>query len=161
MNQAIGAEGGNIDKYAGDSVMAFWGAPAERPDHAAACLRAARRIASLIREDNRKRVAQGEEPIHIRIGIATGTAIVGNIGAPDRVNYTIVGDTVNVANRLEQLGKQVAPEADVCVLIVAETAISAGNPENISDVGLFELRGRTGAVQVFRLDLEDETEKLP
>tara|TARA_R110001599_G_scaffold24455_9_gene88201 strand:+ start:14906 stop:16744 length:1839 start_codon:yes stop_codon:yes gene_type:complete len=159
MNQAIGAEGGNIDKYAGDSVMAFWGAPAERPDHAAACLRAARRIANLIREDNQKRVAQGEEPIHIRIGIATGTAIVGNIGAPDRVNYTIVGDTVNVANRLEQLGKQVAPEADVCVLIVAETAISAGNPKNISDAGLFELRGRTGAVQVFRLDLDAEADK--
>ena len=66
---------------------------------------------------------------------------------------------MNVANRLEQLGKQVAPEADVCVLIVAETAISAGNPKNISDAGLFELRGRTGAVQVFRLDLDAEADK--
>lgn len=153
MNNAVEAEGGNIDKYAGDSVMAFWGAPAERPDHAVACLRAARRIADLIREDNRLRQEKGVEPIHIRIGIATGIAIVGNIGAPDRINYTIVGDTVNVANRLEQLGKQVAPEADVCVLVAAETAASAGNPEDISDVGLFELRGRTGAVQVFQLDL--------
>lgn len=156
MNNAIEAEGGNIDKYTGDSVMAFWGAPAERPDHAAACLRAARRIASLIREDNRRRADQGLEQIHIRIGIATGTAIVGNIGAPDRINYTIVGDTVNVANRLEQLGKQVAPDVDICALVAAETARSAGNPENITNVGLFELRGRTGAVQVFQLDLEAE-----
>lgn len=156
MNNAIESEGGNIDKYAGDSVMAFWGAPAIRKDHAAASLRAVRRIAHSLREDNRRRVEKGADPIHIRIGIATGKAIVGNIGAPDRINYTIVGDTVNVANRLEQLGKQVAPDKDVCVLVAAETAESAGNLENISDVGLFELRGRTGSVQVFQLNLEGE-----
>jgi adenylate cyclase len=156
MNDAIEAEGGNIDKYAGDSVMAFWGAPAIREDHAAACLRAAGRIARSLREDNRRRVDEGADPIHIRLGIATGKAIVGNIGAPDRINYTIIGDSVNVANRLEQLGKQVDPGADICVLVAAETATSAGNPENITDVGMFELRGRSGSVQVFQLNLEDE-----
>ncbi|WP_051284533.1 adenylate/guanylate cyclase domain-containing protein [Nisaea denitrificans] len=155
MNEAIEAEGGNIDKYSGDSVMAFWGAPAIREDHAAACLRSASRIAKLLREDNRRRVEQGGDPIHIRIGIATGTAIVGNIGAPDRINYTIIGDSVNVANRIEQLGKQVEPDADICILVAAETATAAGNPTNITDVGLFELRGRTGAVQVFQLNLDD------
>ena len=156
MNEAIAAEGGNIDKYTGDSVMAFWGAPAARPDHAAAGLGTARKIADLVRADNRKRVERGLQPIHIRIGIATGLAIVGNIGAPDRINYTIIGDAVNVANRLEQLGKQVAPGADVCVLVASETAASSGTPADIADVGLFELRGRTGAVQVFRLALEPE-----
>ncbi|MEO9899532.1 adenylate/guanylate cyclase domain-containing protein [Nisaea sp.] len=155
MNGAIEAEGGNIDKYSGDSVMAFWGAPAIRKDHAAACLRAASRISHLLREDNQRRLEQGADPIHIRIGIATGKAIVGNIGAPDRINYTIIGDTVNVANRLEQLGKQVSPDADICVLVAAETAASADNPENISNVGMFELRGRTGSVQVFQMNLED------
>lgn len=154
MSRAIAAEGGNIDKYTGDSVMAFWGAPAARPDHAAACLRTARQIAGLVRADNLKRIERGLEPIHIRIGIATGPAIVGNIGAPDRINYTIIGDAVNVANRLEQLGKQVAPDADVCVLVASETAASSGAPADLADVGLFELRGRTGAVQVFRLGLE-------
>jgi len=161
MNDAIEAEGGNIDKYAGDSVMAFWGAPAIREDHAAASLRAASRIAKSLREDNRRRVEKGADPIHIRIGIATGKAIVGNIGAPDRINYTIIGDSVNVANRLEQLGKQVDPGADICVLLGAETATSAGNPENISDAGMFELRGRTGSVQVFQLNLDDEPTKRP
>lgn len=159
MNEAVEAEGGNIDKYTGDSVMAFWGAPVERPDHAAACLRAARRIGELIQEDNRNRRDAGLDPIHIRIGIGTGKTIVGNIGAPDRINYTIIGDTVNVANRLEQLGKQVAPDTEICVLVAAETVASADALDDVTKVGLFELRGRTGAVEVFQLELGGGNDK--
>ncbi len=154
MNEAIEAEGGNIDKYVGDSVMAFWGAPAEREDHAAACLRSVRRIADLLRADNERRERTGQRVLHIRLGIATGRAVVGNIGAPGRINYTMIGDTVNVANRLEQLGKQVAPGTDLCVLVSEETAVAAGNPPDLEDVGEFELRGRSGAVKVYRLNLD-------
>jgi len=158
MNEAIEAEGGNIDKYVGDSVMAFWGAPAEREDHAAACLRSVRRIAKLLRADNERRKQAGQHVLHIRLGIATGRAVVGNIGAPGRINYTMIGDTVNVANRLEQLGKQVAPEANLCVLVSKETADAAGNPPDLEDVGEFELRGRSGAVKVYRLALDRDGE---
>lgn len=154
MNAAIEAEGGNIDKYVGDSVMAFWGAPAEREDHAAACLRSVRRIATLLRADNERRKQAGQRVLHIRLGIATGRAVVGNIGAPGRINYTMIGDTVNVANRLEQLGKQVGPETDLCVLVSGETAEAAGNPPDLEEVGEFELRGRSGAVKVYRLNLD-------
>lgn len=154
MNEAIEAEGGNIDKYVGDSVMAFWGAPAEREDHAAACLRSVRRIAEALRADNERRERTGKRVLHIRLGIATGRAVVGNIGAPGRINYTMIGDTVNVANRLEQLGKQVAPGTDLCVLVSKETALAAGIPPDLEDVGEFELRGRSGAVTVYRLNLD-------
>lgn len=154
MNEAIEAEGGNIDKYVGDSVMAFWGAPAERADHAEACLRAVRRIAELLRADNERREREGRRVVHIRLGIATGRAVVGNIGAPGRINYTMIGDTVNVANRLEQLGKQVSPKTDICVLVSKETAEAVGNPPDLEDVGKFELRGRSGAVEVYRLNLD-------
>ncbi|UUX50140.1 hypothetical protein NUH88_00250 [Nisaea acidiphila] len=154
MNDAIEAEGGNIDKYVGDSVMAFWGAPAERVDHAEACLRAVRRIGELLRADNERRQKEGKRVVRIRLGIATGRAVVGNIGAPGRINYTMIGDTVNVANRLEQLGKQIAPDTDLCVLVSKETAEAAGNPPDLEEVGQHELRGRSGAVQVYRLNLD-------
>ncbi|WP_420405006.1 adenylate/guanylate cyclase domain-containing protein [Nisaea sp.] len=154
MNEAIETEGGNIDKYVGDSVMAFWGAPAERKDHAAACLRAVRRIAELLRADNERRKQAGERVLHIRLGVATGRAVVGNIGAPGRINYTMIGDTVNIANRLEQLGKQVAPGTDLCVLVSKETTDAAGNPPDLEGVGEFELRGRSGSLKVYRLNLD-------
>ena len=101
----VEAEEGTIDKYIGDSVMAFWGAPSKQPDHAARAIRAALAIAETVRADNAIRRTDGRQEVRIRIGIHSGPALAGNIGAPGRINYTLVGDTVNAANRIEQLGK--------------------------------------------------------
>jgi adenylate cyclase len=103
----IEAEDGTIDKYIGDSVMAFWGAPDDQPDHAERACRAAQAIAVALHQDNARRRAKGLDEVCIRIGIATGRVLVGNIGAPGRINYTLVGDVVNLAQRLEELGKQI------------------------------------------------------
>jgi adenylate cyclase len=113
----IEAEGGTVDKFIGDAVMAFWGAPEEQPDHAARAARAALAIAEDLRRDNAGR----PDPVRVRIGLHSGPAVVGNIGAATRMNYTLVGETVNAAARLQELGKRIAPGAEAVVLVSAAT----------------------------------------
>ena len=151
--EAIEAEEGTVDKYIGDSIMAFWGAPLDQPDHAERACRAALAIVWSVRAENQRRRAAGEEPLGLRVGVHSGRAIVGNIGAPGRVNYTLIGDTVNAAQRLEALGKEVAPEADAVVLISLDTQASLTPALACDSVGQFVLRGRDGLLEVFRLRL--------
>ncbi len=153
LSEAIEAEGGTIDKYIGDSVMAFWGAPEDQPDHAARACRAALAIARQLRDDNRRRIAAGEEPLRLRIGIHSGAAVVGNIGAPGRVNYTLIGDTVNLAQRLEALGKEVGPEHeadDVVILVSAQTRDGLDAGFRLEETGSHRLRGHREPVVVYR-----------
>jgi adenylate cyclase len=98
-------ERGTIDKYIGDSVMAFWGAPlpTEQPCHYAA--RAAIRCLKRINELNEKWQKQDRPPLNTRIGLHFGEAIVGNLGSNERLNYTAVGDSINMASRLESINK--------------------------------------------------------
>lgn len=151
LNTHVEHENGTVDKYIGDSMMAFWGAPEAQEDHAARGCRAVLGIAKAIVEDNKRRVERGESPLRIRIGLHSGPAIAGNIGAPGRVNYTVVGDTVNVANRLEQFGKEIAPDDDVVILVSGETTELAGAAFRLSKVGAFTPRGREAALVVYRL----------
>src|SRR4029077_9026320 len=113
-----------IDKYIGDSVMAVWGGISRDEDHAGAAIRAAIAIAKVIKEDNAIRFAGGKAPIRMRIGLHSGPAVVGNIGAPGRVNFTVVGDTVNVAQRFEQLGKEFMGADDEVVVLVSGASLA-------------------------------------
>ncbi|MEJ8574135.1 adenylate/guanylate cyclase domain-containing protein [Microbaculum marinum] len=149
--ECITGEGGSIDKYIGDAIMAFWGAPDRMDDHAARAVAAARRIADTITRDNERRARKGLQPVRMRIGLHTGPAVVGNIGAPGRVNYTIVGDTVNVAQRLESLGHKLDAGADVTVLMSATTARLAGVGPDGENVGEHDLAGVPYKVPVVRL----------
>src|SRR5215207_8103901 len=103
--------------------MAFWGAPGEQPDHAERACRAALGVAAALRDDNEGRIGRGLPPVRVRVGVHTGRAVVGDIGALSRVNYTVVGDVVNVAERLEELARAVA-RGDGCasILVSGETA---------------------------------------
>ena len=152
----IDQEHGVIDKYIGDAVMAVWGGIRRMPDHADAACRAAIAIAQAIRTDNQRRRTEGQDPIRLRIGVHTGPVTVGNIGAPGRINYTVVGDTVNVAQRLEQLGKQhMQPADDVIVLGSAATIEALQDPSSLGVepvfVGEQVIRGRQEPLGVFRL----------
>ena len=149
-------EHGIIDKYIGDSVMAIWGSLSGSADHAAAAIRAAIAIARVIRDDNEMRHADGKPPIRLRIGLHSGPAVVGNIGAPGRVNFTVVGDTVNVAQRFEQLGKVYMRPGDDIVVLVSGATIAA--VEDRSSLGielpppeLRRVRGHAQPVEVYRL----------
>ncbi len=148
----IEAEDGTIDKFMGDSVMAFWGAPDGQMDSAERACRAARAIAAAIHKDNKQREAAGEPAVGIRIGIHTGMATVGNIGTPDRLNYTIIGDTVNIGQRLEQLGKEVYPAGtEVSILISGDTARKLEADFKPVAAGRHKLKGRVGEIEVFKL----------
>jgi class 3 adenylate cyclase/ABC-type nitrate/sulfonate/bicarbonate transport system substrate-binding protein len=106
VSAAISEEGGTVDKFIGDGVMAFWNAPVQRPDHVlracAGALRAARRMERV----NDAWEAEGRPRIHIRIGLNCANVLVGNVGSSTRLSYTALGDGVNVAARLEGINKQ-------------------------------------------------------
>jgi class 3 adenylate cyclase len=105
VSSAISEEGGTVDKFIGDGVMAFWNAPVERPDHVlracAAALRAARRMERV----NDAWETEGRPRIQIRIGLNCANVLVGNVGSSTRLSYTALGDGVNVAARLEGINK--------------------------------------------------------
>jgi class 3 adenylate cyclase len=148
----IDAELGTVDKYIGDSIMVFWGAPALQADHAHRACRTAKAIAQTLQEDNERRSVKGLKPVRVRIGIHTGPVVVGNVGAPGRVNYTLIGDTVNTAQRLEALGKEVDTGADdVVVLVSGETADIVGGDFSLKSLGEYELRGRSEPLRVYQL----------
>ena len=96
---------GTVDKFIGDSIMAFWGAPTPNPDHAPSACRAALLCQERLGQLREKWKQEGKPLFFQRIGIYTGEVIVGNIGSDTRMNYTVIGDTVNIASRLEGLNK--------------------------------------------------------
>ncbi len=152
VSACIEAEGGVVDKYMGDAVMALWGALDPEPDQALRAARAALRIKDALANDNRAGRKQGSEPVHVRIGIHSGQVVAGNIGAEARMNYTVVGDTVNIAQRLEALGKVLMATSETAILISAETAKAVGGDIDVQPLGRHELKGRTGAAEVYTID---------
>jgi class 3 adenylate cyclase len=156
LGACIEHEHGVIDKYIGDSVMAVWGGVSHDEDHAGAAIRAALAITKVIKEDNALRRSAGHLPIRMRIGLHSGPAVVGNIGAPGRVNFTVVGDTVNVANRFEQLGKEFMRDGDDVVLLVSGDTVAAVKDRaalalELPKPALRPIKGHDQPVEVYRL----------
>jgi adenylate cyclase len=106
LTRAVLREGGTVDKFNGDDVMAFWGAPQVMKDHAERAVRAALSAQTELAALRAEWEAEGIAILDISYGIATGEVIVGNIGNRRRMNYTVIGDAANVASRLEGLNKQ-------------------------------------------------------
>jgi adenylate cyclase len=129
--------------------MALWGAVEPQPDHAVRAVRSAGAIAAALRRDNARR----RQKVRMRIGVHTGPVVVGNIGTPTRMNYTVVGDTVNIAQRLETLGKDLLPHADVAVLLSASTAAALPADIEIRSLGAHQLRGIGGTTEIFTLSI--------
>ncbi len=146
--------GGTLDKFVGDSVMAFWGAPDSQPDHARRALTTAAAISQALSHDNKEREACGKQPVRIRIGVHSGRVTVGNIGAPGRINYTIIGDTVNVGQRLEQLAKNFVDtegrSSQATILVSQATARAVGREPALQPLGAHQLRGRNDPTKVYR-----------
>lgn len=141
----VQAHGGTIDKFIGDAVMAFWGAPAANPDHALACCRAALAIQRAIRASDIRDDAG--EPLRVRIGINSGDILVGNIGSEVRLNYTVIGDAVNVASRLEGANKQYGTQ----IMIGEETRRLAGTRIYVRELDRLAVYGRSAGATVYEL----------
>lgn len=140
----IAERDGTIDKFLGDGVMAFWGAPSDQPDHAAKAIAAVTALA-------RKIAAMPDGHMRVRIGVHTGKVVVGDIGSAARMNYTVIGDAVNVAARLQEHGKSVDPGARVIALVSGETMAHLPEGTRATSLGMVHLRGRTEPLSVFRI----------
>lgn len=162
VERCVEAEDGTIDKFMGDAVMALWGTPSDQPDHAARGCRAALGIAQAIADADVAQCDSDFPRLRVRIGIHSGRAVVGNIGAPGRINYTVIGDAVNTAERLEELSRAVVSEDDdVCIVISGDTAGRLGPQFQLAPLGRQILRGRHETVDVFRLVLPSEVTQAP
>jgi len=153
MTDIILDSGGTLDKYEGDAIIAFWNAPLDIPDHALRACRAAlacRRRLDEIRPDLEKRFGHG---LRMRIGLNTGPAVVGNMGSGRRFDYTAMGDTINLAARLESAGKQYR----VSILAGEATVAEAGEAILAREADLIRVVGKNKPVRIFELLGERET----
>jgi adenylate cyclase len=148
---------GTLDKFIGDSIMAFWNAPLDVPDHPAKAARAALEMRSALKLLNEQDAFQlkwrfgDNAKVQIGIGVNTGLACVGNMGAETRFNYTAVGDAVNVASRVESATKHVGVD-----ILVSEATASGISEMAMLDAGMLELKGKTARQRVYVL-VGDET----
>jgi adenylate cyclase len=150
LSRIVLEEGGTIDKYIGDCLMAFWNAPLDEPDHAVKAVRAALRMLDALTDLNCELAAEarpGEMPIilGIGIGINTGECIVGNMGSDLRFDYSAIGDAVNLASRLE--GK--TRDYNVPIIIGPETARLVASHFIVTEVDRAEVKGRHEIVRMF------------
>jgi adenylate cyclase len=145
--EEVTASGGTVDKFIGDAVMAFWGAPLENPDHAAAACRCALACQNRLAELRKAWKDQGKPLLFARIGINTGPVVVGNIGSDTRLNYTVIGDAVNVASRLEGLNKFYG--TSIC--ISDETRRAAGDTVVARPIDRVSVKGKAAPVLAYEL----------
>jgi class 3 adenylate cyclase len=146
LSRAIDAEGGVVDKFIGDEVMAVFGAPVTQEDHARRAVNAAQRMRTGMLALNEDRTRRGERPLGVGVGINSGVAVAGNMGSTNRLNYTVVGDAVNLASRLA--GQARAGE----ILISGATLRLAGEGVRAPLLGERALKGFSSEVQVFAVD---------
>lgn len=142
MTEIILRYGGTIDKYMGDGIMAFWNAPVEDPAHAARSCRAALEMQAALKNRQSDSV-----PIQMGIGINTGVCCVGNLGSDQRFDYSVIGDSVNLASRLEGLSKTVGAG----ILIGPETRDALGSDFFSLEAGLIQVKGKEKPVRVYAL----------
>ncbi len=147
--EAVFAQGGTLDKFIGDAIMAFFGAPIPQADHPRRAVAAAARMIEAVTAWNAERATRGEAPVAIRVGINTGNAIVGDIGSDRRVDYTVLGNTVNVAARLEE---HVAGPNQI--VVGAETAALSGDEFAFDPLGEVKLKGLKKGLPAFRVKLD-------
>jgi len=147
MTDLVLASGGTLDKYIGDAVMAIWGAPIDMPDHAARACEVALQMQAALEGLNRAWEQRGKPAVAIGIGLNTGPMAVGNMGSQARFEYTVLGDQVNLASRLEALTK----EYGVGILVGEATARAAGDQFVFREIDLVRVKGRAGAAPVFEL----------
>lgn len=146
MVEVLFAHGGTLDKYTGDGIMAYFGAPVVREDHAESAVRCALAMQGRLEQMSTRRRARGEVALEMGIGVHTGAALIGSIGAPNRREFTAIGDAVNLAARLEQLTKQFSTP-----IVVSETTRGrVGERLDFHFLDTVLVRGRAEPVRVFR-----------
>lgn len=147
MTEIILQEGGTLDKYEGDAIVAFWNAPLDQPDHALRACRTALHCQRRIIERSVEYRSLGGSELRARIGIHSGEVVVGNMGSDARFNYSVLGDAVNLAARLENANKAFGTQ----IMISQATWEKLPEPLPGREIGLLKVAGRNAAVRVYEL----------
>ena len=146
MVEAVFSHEGTLDKFIGDAVMATFGTPTARPEATRQAVDAAIAMRSALAELNRERAAAGKSEIQHGIGIHCGPAVVGNVGTEDRLEYTVMGDTVNLASRLEGANKIYGTR-----ILVSEATVALCREDlSFREIDLVRVAGRETPVRIFQ-----------
>ncbi len=152
MSNIIINQGGTIDKYMGDAIMALFGAPLLQPDHPRLACRAALEMVASLAALNQEWAAQGRPPLRVGVGVNTGPVAVGNMGSDRLFDYTAIGDNVNLGSRLEGLNKYYGTN----ILISQTTAEALENGFILRDMDLVKVKGKAQAARIYELLTEGE-----
>lgn len=136
---------GRVDKFMGDAILAVFGAPIPLEDHALRAVLACIQMRAALAEFNKQWTADGRRPIRIGIGVNTGQVVVGNIGSTERMEYTIIGDTVNTTQRVEDLTKEFATD----ILITETTYAACRDLIEVGEPHMVTVRGRTTEMAIY------------
>lgn len=147
MVKIINQNGGVVDKFIGDAIMAVWGAPQSSDHDAHKAVRACLEMRKALNELNEKRIAREQPPISIGMGLHAGAAISGTIGSDERMEYTVIGNTVNTASRIESSTKAFGAD-----LLISDTVIEKiGDDFKTELAGAAEVKGRSEALKMFKV----------
>lgn len=138
---------GTLDKFIGDAVMAIWGAPLQHPDDPLRAVKAALEMQKRLEELNKKWASEGKDILKIGIGINTGKAIAGNIGNLRRMEYTVIGDSVNIASRIEGLTK----EYKIPIIISSSTYEKVREQVEVTELESARIKGKAGLTKLYGL----------
>ena len=144
MVEVIFRHGGTLDKYVGDGLIAYFNAPVGQPDHASRAVRCAIEMERELATLNEQLVSEGKEPMRMGTGIHTGRAVVGDIGAPHRREFTVIGNAVNVTSRLEAMTKETGQS-----IVVSEATARLVNDISWKEIGQFTIRGCANSMLLF------------
>jgi adenylate cyclase len=147
MTDVIFAHDGMLDKYIGDAIMAVWGAPLPQGDHAVRACRAALDMVSRVRTLDEHYKTRGWPALEIGIGVNSGPMVVGNMGSARRLSYTVIGDNVNLASRLEGLNKLYGSH----IIVSEATALEAGETVTARELDLVRVKGKRLPARIFEI----------
>ncbi|MTI81852.1 MAG: adenylate/guanylate cyclase domain-containing protein [Firmicutes bacterium] len=143
---------GTLDKYLGDGLMAFFGAPVHYPDHIEKAINAAVDIQKAINKLNDKWAKDGAQPLKVGVGLNSGSVLVGNVGSPERMDYTVIGEDVNLASRVESLTKHFGELIMISERSVDKLDDSDVLKQSLIHLGSAEVKGFSKAVEVYTIN---------
>lgn len=148
MEEAISRYHGLVIQYIGDEIEAVFGAPIYRNDHPVLAVRAARDMKERLKKVNRELTLRGLPPLFHGIGIHTGEVLAANIGSPDRLSYALVGDTVNLASRVQGLNKEFGTE----ILITGATRVALNGDFSLKELPATRVKGKSGLIELYAVE---------
>ena len=145
MIETVSKHDGTLNKFLGDAVMALFGAPIAHPDHAARAVKTALDMRTAVAELGRRRRALGEDPFEVGIGVSLGEVVAGSVGTEERMEYTVIGDSVNVAARLQDRAKPGS------ILLTRRTYDAVRDLVDAKSLGLMKVKGKEDEIEVYEV----------